>query len=265
MKALHRYSWIAITAARSNLSYLSEVVARTIFLFVVLYIFLQLWRVTYQETQATQLGGFTFAQMFWYLGITEAIVISAPRVAQEVDQDVRTGALAVQLVRPLSYPFYRLWTNLGERLVRFSLNICVSATLALYFVGPIPLSLSGIGCFIVVLLLALTLDFWCTFLVGLGAFWLEDTNGLMLIYSRSTTLLGGMMIPLELFPDSWQPILQNLPFASILYGPARLFVAPDFQNALLILRQQVIMLLVAGCLVTWVYQIGIRRIQANGG
>jgi ABC-2 type transport system permease protein len=265
MKAFHRYSWIAITSARSNLSYLSEVVARTIFLFVVLYIFLQLWRVTYQETQVTQLGGFTLAQMFWYLGITEAIVLSSSGVSRKVDEDVRTGALAVQLVRPVSYPFYQLWSNLGERLVRFSLNLCVSAILAFYFVGPIPLSLLGIGWFIVVLLIALILDFWCIFLVGLGAFWLEDTNGLILIYTRLKTLLGGMMIPLELFPDNWQPILQNLPFASILYGPARLFVAPDSQQAFQILRQQVIMLLVVGCLVAWVYQIGIRRIQANGG
>jgi ABC-2 type transport system permease protein len=265
MKALHRYGWIAITAARSNLSYLSEVVARTIFLFVVLYIFLQLWQVTYQETQATQLGGLTLAQMFWYLGITEAIVLSSSGVSRKVDEDVRTGALAVQLVRPISYPFYQLWSNLGERLVRFSLNLCVSAILAFYFVGPIPLSLPGIGWFVVVLLIALILDFWCIFLVGLGAFWLEDTNGLILIYTRLKTLLGGMMIPLELFPDSWQPILENLPFASILYGPARLFVAPDIQQVFHILRQQVIMLLVVGCLVAWVYQIGIKRIQANGG
>ena len=106
---------------------------------------------------------------------------------------MRTGALAVQLIRPLSYPLYRLWTTLGERLVRFLLNIVVGAAIAFLFVGPIPLSLAGLCLFIPALLLAFILDFLGHFLVGLGAFWLEDTSGLMLIYSRVTMILGGML------------------------------------------------------------------------
>ena len=66
------------------------------------------------------------------------------------------------------------------------------------------------------------LDFQGMFLIGLGAFWLEDTSGLLLIYSRVTMILGGMLIPLELFPESWQPVLRVLPFSSMVYGPARL-------------------------------------------
>ena len=40
-------------------------------------------------------------------------------------------------------------------------------------------------------------------------------------------ILGGMLIPLELFPERMQPILRALPFAGIVYGPARMFVHPD--------------------------------------
>src|SRR5215211_2913837 len=135
MMSIRKYTWIGLTAARSNLAYLGEVATRTVFLAVILYIFLQLWRVTYTETGAARLGGLTLAQMLWYLSMTEAITLSAPRVAQEVDQDVRTGALAVQLIRPLSYPLYRLWTTLGERVVRFLMNLAVGATIALLLVG----------------------------------------------------------------------------------------------------------------------------------
>jgi ABC-type uncharacterized transport system permease subunit len=98
LSSVNKYTLICLTAARSNLAYLTEVASRGLFVFVILYIFLQLWRVTYAETNAEQLGGFTLAQMLWYLGITESIVLSSPPVAQEVDQDVRTGALAVQLI-----------------------------------------------------------------------------------------------------------------------------------------------------------------------
>lgn len=265
MKSLHKYSWIALTSARSHLAYFGEVAARTLFLVVILYIFLQLWRVTYSETQAQQLGGFTLAQMLWYLSVTESIATSAPRVAQEVDQDVRTGALAVQLIRPISYPMYRLWSSLGERCVRFGLNFAVSTGLMCLFVGAEPLSLTGLSLFLLVLPIAFILDFLVMFLIGLAAFWLEDTSGLVLIYSRLLWLLGGLLIPLELFPETWQPILHSLPFATIIYAPAHLFVHPSINDAISLLVRQSITLLILMLAVQWVYGIAVQRIHANGG
>ncbi|MBE9002339.1 ABC-2 family transporter protein [Nostoc sp. LEGE 12447] len=265
MNHITKYIWIGWTSARSNLAYLGEVASRGVFLFVILYIFLQLWRVTYAETNAKELGNLSLTQMLWYLGITESIVLSAPIIAQEVDEDVRTGTLAVQLIRPLSYPLYRLWTTLGERAVRFGLNLTVSIVIALLFVGLIPLSLPGIFLFLLSLPLAFVLDFLATFLVGLGAFWLENTTGLMLIYSRITMILGGMLIPLDLFPEQWQPVLKNLPFASIVYGPARLFVQPDLVFAGELLLRQAVAIGVLSLLVAWVYSTAVQRIHANGG
>jgi ABC-2 type transport system permease protein len=265
MIGLRKYTWVGLTSARSNIAYLGEVATRAIFLGVILYIFLQLWRVTYAQAGAERLGELTLAQMLWYLAITESITLSGPRVAQEIDQDVRTGALAVQLIRPLSYPLYRLGATLGERLVRFLLNAVVGAVIALLFVGPIPLSLGGLVLFAPALVLAFVLDFLGHFLIGLAAFWLEDTSGLMLIYTRITMILGGMLLPLELFPASWQPLLRALPFASIVYGPSRLFVHPDVGFlADLVLRQGVAILIFAVA-VAVVYRAALKRIHANGG
>lgn len=263
--ALRKYTWIGLTAARSNLAYLSEVAARTVFLAVILYIFLRLWQVTYGDTGATQLGGLTLPQMLWYLVMTETLTLSAPRVAPEIDQDVRTGALAVQLIRPLSYPLARLWSTLGERLVRFGLNLVVGAAIALLLVGPIAFSAGGLLLFLLALPFAFTLDFLGQFLIGMGAFWLEDTSGLLLIYSRITMILGGMLIPLELFPQVVQPWLRALPFSSIIYGPARMFVHPDAAFLRdLIVRQGLAIVVLAGA-VALVYRAGVQRIHANGG
>lgn len=265
MIGLRKYTWVGLTAMRANLAYLGEVATRVIFLGVILYIFLRLWQVTYAETGAERLGGLTLAQMLWYLAITESIILSAPRVAQEVDQDVRTGALAVQLIRPLSYPLYRLWTTLGERAVRFLLNAGVGALIALAFVGPIGLTPGGLAMFALALPLAFVLDFLGGLLIGLGAFWLEDTSGIMLIYSRITMILGGMLLPLEIFPPAVQPLLRILPFSSIVYGPARLFVHPDpaFLADLVVRQGAAIAIFALG--VALVYRAAVKRIHANGG
>lgn len=265
MIGLRKYTWLGYTSARSNLAYIGEVATSALFLAVILFIFLQLWRVTFGETGAERLGGLTLPQMLWYLAFTEAIILSRPRVSAEVDQDVRTGALAVQLIRPLDYPLARLWTTMGERLVRFALNAAVGALIVLLLVGPVPLSPLALLLFPCALLAAFVLDFLAMFLIGLGAFWLEDTSGIMLLYSRITMILGGMLLPLELFPDWAQPLLQALPFASVVYGPARIFVLPDVAFFTGLLARQGAAVAALSLAVALVYRAGLGRIHSNGG
>jgi len=260
-----KYSFVGLISARSNLAYFGDVVSRVLFLGVVLYIFLRLWKVTYAETAVQTLGGLTITQMLWYLTVTESITLSAPRVAQVVDEDVRTGSLATQLVRPLSYPLYRLWTTLGERLVRFFMNVSVGSLIAWILVGALPVSAVGLLIFVLALPLAFVLDFWANFLIGLGAFWLEDTSGLLLLYSRITMILGGMLIPLELFPRAMQPVLRALPFSSMVYGPAHLLVLPSLNELIELVLRQGTAIVVIVLFVGIVYRTALRRVYANGG
>jgi len=265
VQGMSKYFYIALTSIRSRLAYLGEIGSKTIFLFVVLYIFLCLWKVTYAETNQTSLGGLSLKQMLWYLVVTESIIMSLPTIATLVDQDVRTGALAMQLVRPMSYPLNMLAQTSGERVLSFTLNFVVGSIIALLFVGPLSLSLQGMAMFLMLLPLSFALDFTIYFLIGLAAFWLEDTTGLTLIYSRMTMILGGMLIPLELFPESWQQILRMLPFSAIVYGPARLFVTGDLHLFLAVAAQQVIWILVFAAIIRIVYNLALRRVFSHGG
>jgi ABC-2 type transport system permease protein len=214
---------------------------------------------------AERLGGLTLAQMLWYLVVSESIMLSGPRVAQVVDEDVRTGALAVQMVRPVSYPLYRLATTVGERAVRFTMNLAVGSLIALLLVGSVPVTPFGLAVFALSVPLAFVVDFLGNFLIGLFAFWLEDTSGLLLIYSRMTMILGGMLIPLELFPAWLRPVLQSLPFAQVVYGPSRMFVAPDWQFLLLLVCRQMAAIAAFGLAVWLVWSLAKRRVFANGG
>jgi ABC-2 type transport system permease protein len=263
--AVSKYYWIARTSAKSNLAYLSEVASRIVFLTIILYIFLRLWQVTYGETHSTVLGGLTLTQMLWYLVMTESIILSTPRIAPVVDADVRSGSIAVHFIRPLSYPLYCFFNTLGERLVRFFLNLCVGSVIATVMVGLLPLKPASIACFLSVLPLAFIIDFCGYFLVGMAAFWIEDTNGLTLIYSRMTMILGGMLIPLELFPPGWQPVLKALPFSSVIYGPARLFVDPTSALYVDVLLHQIIACCIFAGAVWFVFRLASSRVFANGG
>jgi ABC-2 type transport system permease protein len=265
MNALRKYWAIACISAKSNLAYVSEAGSRLLFLGVVLYIFMKLWSVTFKHTGASELGGLTLHEMLWYLAVTESIIMSAPRITIEIDQDVRTGALAVQLVRPMSYPLYRLFSTLGERMVRFVITFAAASIIATLVAGPIPHLHWDLAYFALALPFAFILDFLGYFLVGLAAFWMEDTFGLMIIYARCTMILGGMLLPLQLFPEWSQPVLHALPFASMVYGPARQFIHPNASELAHLLVLQAAWIAIFGVAVWAVYRIALRRVSAHGG
>jgi ABC-2 type transport system permease protein len=265
IKTIFKYLSIAAMSSRSSLAYLSEVGGRAIFLSIVIYIFLQLWRVTYAQTGCSRLAGLSLTQMLWYLMLTESIILSSQRVSFLVDEDVRTGALAVQLVRPVSYPLYRLAVSSGEKIVHFLLNLSVGSLIVFLLVGPMPFSFSAALFTALSLPLAFTLDFLGSFLIGTFAFWLEDTSGLFLIYSRTRMILGGMLIPVDLFPDMLKPLVNAMPFKSMVYGPAKMFVQPNWHDFSQIILQQFYALLFFALAVAILFNIALKRINANGG
>lgn len=265
MRKLKKYAFVVYLSARNNLAYMSEVLSRIVFLGVILYIFSQLWKQVYSHSGSTQLAGLSLEQMIWYLTATEAIQLSAPRVSANVDLDVRSGALISYLQRPLSYPLYCLANNLGERVVRFLVNLGVGSVIAFALVGSPSLSLDGLFFFALSIPLAFVVDFLACFLIGLGAFWQEDTSGVYLIYSRISMMLGGMLFPISLFPDTLRRVVEWLPFSAITYGPAKLFVAPAANEFVAVVSKQLLGLVFLSLLVGMVYRYANRRVFVNGG
>lgn len=265
MRVLRKYAFVALLSARSNVVYLAEVMSRVVFLGVMLYIFFQLWHAVFSQSGLTRLGGLTLQQMLWYLTVTEAIMLSAPRVSAAVDLDVRSGSLVNYLKRPVSYPLYSLASNLGERGVRFLVNLLVGAAVTILLVGLPQLSWQGLLFFTAAIPFAFIVDFLACFLVGLGAFWLEDTSGVFLIYSRVSMIFGGLLVPLSLFPDGVRRVLEYMPFAAVIYGPAELLVSPSPALFASLLFRQLLGITVLSLFVFAVYKQAGRRIFVNGG
>jgi ABC-2 type transport system permease protein len=261
---------VAKVAARSNLAYPGEVLGRTAFLGVILYIFLKLWQATYSQTGEERLGGLTLVQMLWYLTFAEAMYMSTPRLAQQVDEDVRSGSLAVRLLKPMSYPLYCLSSMLGERIVRFLFNLAIGSLIALVLVGPVSFSpagfsLAGLSMVALAVLFSFLLGGIGHLIVGLGAFWLEDTSGLLLIYFRLSMILGGMILPLELFPDWLRQIVVFLPFPYLIYGPVHLALHPDGSEFAGLALRQLACLFVMSVVAAFIYRRALGRISAHGG
>jgi viologen exporter family transport system permease protein len=265
-----RLSWQKYTAVlrvsiANNLAYVMEVVFRALLLVVFVFILGQLWKTTFSARGASLLSGFSISDMVWYLVASETIAMSLPTLTRRIDQEVRSGQLAYLLGRPCSYIFYNFAQYLGERLVRLLINAVVGAAVALIFVGLPHFTWMGVLAWPLVAVLALCIDFVAYFSIGLLAFWTEDTQPFTLIFSRLTLVLGGVLAPLDVFPQPLRAIAQALPFSAILYGPSRTLVHFEAAQFGSLVVQQLLTLAVGSLILFAVYSVSIRRVTINGG
>ena len=262
---MDKYVAVLQVSVASNLAYLMEVFFRALMLIAIVFILSQLWKTTYSIRGAKTLSGFSISDMIWYLCAAEAIAMSLPPLTRRIDEEVRSGQLAYLLGRPCSYVLYNFAHYLGERLVRFSINCVVAAGLALLVVGPPHFTWQGVLAYPFVVLLAFGIEFVCYFAIGLLAFWTEETQSFAFLYSRLTLVLGGVLAPLEIFPQPLRSIAQALPFSTILYAPARTLVSFEWNRFGWTLLQQGVTLLVGGVLLFGLYSLAMRRVNINGG
>ena len=250
---------------QSQLAYPAEMWLRTIFVFIIMFVFSSLWHTTFDEMGSARLGGLNLSGMLWYLAITESILLSRPRDSVRMDEEVRTGQLAYQLARPYNFLLFHFAQAWGERLPRFLVTLLAAATMATVFSGGVGVRPLGLLAGLPVLALALALDFLVVLGISLLAFWAEDTSSFLFIYDRFLMILGGMLLPLELFPGALEAVARALPFGAMIYAPARTFVDPDGGRLAVTLAQQAAWLALAALVTGALFRYATRRLQTNGG
>lgn len=260
-----KYAAIAQINLQNNLAYAGELVYRSIFMVVILYVFVQLWRATYNAVGAQTIAGLSFRDTLWYLVMTETIALSKLRFANRMAEEVKDGSLAYTIGRPYNYLLYHYAYGLGDTLMRLVINFTAGALLVTALVGPMPFNPAYAPALMVSIALGLVLDFCIEGLIGLTAFITEDVSSVQLIYSKALFILGGMLIPLDFLPDWLRSIALVLPFNYIIYAPARLFVTFDMARWAQVAGMQLVWIAVFAALLWALFRAGLRHVSINGG
>jgi len=281
IQGVARYGSVFWTSARQQWVYRTELVARAIQMILFMGVFMALWSTAFGVSGRAELEGYTLAQMVWYLAMTETVALSTSRIFIEISEKVKAGDLAYTLARPLSYPFFQVANSLGNSAPRFLLNLLTAAAVVGLGMRQGPVlspsaslgitsvegagSLPGLATFLGMAALALLLDAFLAVLIGLLAFWLEEVTPVFWIYQKLLFTVGGLFLPLEMFPEQLQQVARWLPFQFITYAPARAFVAfePDF--VLQAVTGQVVYIAVLSALVALVWRRAQQRLVVHGG
>ncbi len=264
MASLRRWLFVSRISARQQLTYRSEFLLRAVSMVLFMGIFIALWRTVY-SLEGGAMSGYTLRDIVWYLAMTETVALSTSRIFVEMGETVRSGAVAYTLTRPIPYPLLQVLGSLGDSAPRFLLNLLTAALVATVGVGLGAGSWAGLGAFFLLAWLALLLDALIAVLIGLLAFWMEETTPIFWIYQKLLFTVGGLFLPLEFFPGWLQNVARWLPFQFIAYAPARAFVAFTPVEVAGALQGQALYIGGLALLVAAVWRVAQRRLVIQGG
>jgi len=168
------------------------------------------------------------------------------------------------LNKPYNFLLYQFSTSMGETVFRAVLNAVFGSIVMWLLAGPPPNAL-GFLFVIPAILGAWILNFCISVIIGLAAFVTEDISAFQWIYQKFAFVLGGLLIPLDFYPAWLQAIAKGLPFSSMVYGPARLFVSPTLAALARTLAMQLVWIAGLGLLTAWAYRRGVAVLTVNGG
>ncbi|MDR6884252.1 ABC-2 family transporter protein [Bacillus sp. 3255] len=259
-----KYVFIGRITLRNQLAYVADFLVRSLFLLLILYIFLQLWQTTFHGEGTDTIAGFSFKQIMWYLVITESMILASPSLCTRVEEEVKSGDIVFKFVRPVHFVVFHYAEYMSEAAIRFLVNAVLGAVLGLLIIGP-PQFGYGLLWLPLIALFGFTVNFLLNMVLALCSFWVEETRGLEFVYNKFLFTIGGMLMPLELFPETLQRIGQFLPFQAIVYLPAKTTVAFETVHVAGIIATQLIWMLVIGIIVWFVYRKGVTKLNVNGG
>lgn len=259
---MSKYLAIFSLSFSQTLKNYKALVGLSIFLITCLIIFAYLWKVVATKAGATSLNPH---HLLWYIAFNEWLIVSLPDVQEEMEQDLRSGRLAYLLPRPISY----LGATFAEAMGTLSANMVVLGAVTFGFTwwqaGALPFQGPGL---LLVLLFGITagcIAILFLMLIGLSAFWLSDVTPCYWLWEKSLFALGGLMLPLTVYPEWLQKIAFFTPFPAILGDRSAL--ALDFSlNHIFTLAAT--LLFWGGCaylILKVLYRKGLRILNIEGG
>lgn len=187
-----------------------------------------LWSSIYADRHGAAIGGRTLTDTLQYymLVILFAKFVQSGDYWGDVMRDIYDGSLTRYLIYPVAFTPFKYAQRLGNA-VPTLLQIGVFAALyhALFgWILPARPLWQCAGMTAVGLVAANFLLFLLQYALELISFWSDSTWSLIAMLKWITFILGGFMIPLDLYPDWARSILAWLPFQYLFYQPVQLML-----------------------------------------
>lgn len=198
---------------------------------------------------------------------TLVMALDYAQLLSSIGNAVRTGDIAVYLLKPIRYPLYLLSVEFGNliyRLIGVVLPVVLIAALV-YGLAP-PASLFHGIMFVAFYLIAFAILFLLSVLCGLIAFWIMTVFSLEWFLQGMLAIFSGTFIPFWFFPARLAAVVQFAPFAWVGYYPGAVYLGKlDAPHALAAFGFGCVWVLMLAIMVALLWKKATLRIVVQGG
>ncbi len=239
----------------------NELYGRMVFFAVILGVFSSLWRVVAEAGMPMTTDP---KSLVWYLAATEWILLSAPPIHMEMQEAIRRGDVLYRLGHPVSYVCAEFASGLGLLAVRAPFLGLTAFVCAFAFTGWTPPLITLL--IVVPFGLAASALVTASYLgIGLLAFWIHDVAPVYWVWQKLMFILGGLMLPLELYPTFIQRAAAFTPFPTLLAAPASFMLGIPLVSPRALAGALVLWSGATAFAVSWMFRRAVSTVTINGG
>jgi ABC-2 type transport system permease protein len=227
-------------------------------------VMLSLWSTVAAEQPFRGYGSKQFVA--YYLANLIVRQLTGSWVGWQISEEIRTGSMAMRLLRPVHPYFAFAFSHLAAVPFRSAIAVPIAVVLLLSS-GASALTSDPVQLGFVVLSIAMAwlISFSLLFALGCVAFFMTKSMALMNLYFGLFSLLSGYLLPLDLMPAMLGRIAAWSPFRFMLSAPVELLVKPfTTEDALALLGKQAAWTVAMVALALFVWNRGVRRFEAVG-
>lgn len=238
-----------------------ELYGRMVFFAVILGVFSSLWRAVAEAGMPVTADP---KSLVWYLAATEWILLSAPPIHLEIQEAIRRGDVAYRLGHPASYVGAEFASGLGLLAVRAPFLGLTAFVCAFVFTGWIPPLTAMLAVVPFGLAASALVTGWYVG-IGLLAFWLQDVAPVYWVWQKLMFVLGGLMLPLELYPTFVQRAAALTPFPVLLAAPASFMLGNPLVSPAALAGALLLWSGATALAVSWMFRRAVSTVTINGG
>lgn len=187
---------------------------------IVLQVFM--WRALYSGSGHAEIYGYSYPQMMLYAVLATVIskIISADYCYQ-VATDIKSGALSKFLVKPVDHMGFTFCNFIGDKMISVVTLLIISISMLALFAHlfGFAFSIARVLLFVLAILVAMVLKFMISYLFSCMAFWVTESDGILLGINVVGLVISGAYFPLDIFGQGIVTLSRCLPFYYTVYFP----------------------------------------------
>lgn len=228
-----------------------------------------LWKITYNSSNLNNIVGYNFNEIIAY-NIFAMVFGQFLRtyIQYNIANEIKSGELNKYLIKPINHFVYWFSNLIGEKIICF-IYISIFMSLIILSYGTFVIeNITVISIFmtIIVLILAIILNFLIYYIISLLSFWFIEIASFFTAVDLIISFMSGEILPLKVLPNWLSNIFTSLPFSYSVYFPVEVLINKiKYKEILEILKMEIIWIIILSILAKYIWKLGVKRYEAIGG